>query len=392
MNLSVLLVALFAVSVSLAAFPPLVIVPGIGSSQLNAQSNITNIPEFCPINTVFQAWFSIATLLYEGTCVYTNLPLAWSREGVATDLPDVDVSVRHPWSTASIEYLDDNPETQQDSLYFYEFVEFLVTNAGYVRDVNITAAPFDWRHSPDAFDGYFEHLQANIEALYKTSKSKVVLVGHSYGSKIVHTFLTTKVSLFWKLRYISAFVPISPPWTGVVNAPQAVISGTNFNAPGVVNPELARGPERSFESTYYFFPSIEGWPLDQPFVQTSTRNYTNTQWDRLLLDLDLRNATEIRERVAAKTPSPSIPPFVPTYVYHGSGVSTPLLLQYATDLNSALTIVGGDGDGTVPSASLLYVNGKWPSLTYTEIAGAGHNSILYNPTALAAIYELLSTL
>lgn len=54
-----------------------------------------------------------------------------------SDAQGVTVTVAEFGSVSSVEFLHTVP-------YFYDFVEYFV-GRGYTRDVNIRAAPYDWR-------------------------------------------------------------------------------------------------------------------------------------------------------------------------------------------------------------------------------------------------------
>ena len=57
-----------------------------------------------------------------------------------SDAPDVTVTTASFGSTSSVEFLDSDATLP----YMNDFVEYFVQR-GYTRDVNIRAAPYDWR-------------------------------------------------------------------------------------------------------------------------------------------------------------------------------------------------------------------------------------------------------
>ena len=64
----------------------------------------------------------------------------YTPENGYSDPPGVTVTVPDFGSISSIEFLGPYP-------FYYPLVEYLVQR-GYTRDVNIRAAPYDWRLNP----------------------------------------------------------------------------------------------------------------------------------------------------------------------------------------------------------------------------------------------------
>jgi len=375
--------------------PGIIIIPGIGSSQLNSVSELTNYP-LCPLNTNFELWFNIEALISVPNlfCVYDNIGLEW-KTGSVTNKTGSQVSVSNPWNLASFEFLDSNPLFQPDSPYFFSFVQSLVSNAGYQRNVNITGAPYDWRLGPLSLDSWFKQLKIQIENQVTSQGSRVVIVGHSMGGILAHHFLASSkyVDLIWKLRNIAGFVSISTPWLGAIEAAQAILSGTNFGT-SIVQESLAQVAEITFESVYYLLPSNLFFKPSQVFVETSTRNYTSRQWKQLFSDIGWKNnASQVYDRQIINSVSPVIPPLgVRSFTFYGTNISsTPLLLKYSGDFKSPLTIVGSNGDGTVLQESLTFVDSLW-SEKATEYPNFSHSGVLNNPAFQEDFLALLSRL
>jgi hypothetical protein len=64
-----------------------------------------------------------------------------------SDPPGVSVLVPDFGSISSIEFVDPYP-------FYYPLVEYLVQR-GYTRDVNIRAAPYDWRLNPGSYVEFY---------------------------------------------------------------------------------------------------------------------------------------------------------------------------------------------------------------------------------------------
>ena len=96
---------------------------------------------------------------------------------------------------------------------FYEPLYVFLEEAGYVRNVNIRVAGYDFRLTPD-MGGFMERTVALIEETYRENHNTPVhLVGHSNGP-LYAQYLLTHTSQQWKNKYIHGFTPIAGNWPG----------------------------------------------------------------------------------------------------------------------------------------------------------------------------------
>ena len=100
-----------------------------------------------------------------------------------------------------------------------------LVSAGYVRGKSVRAAPYDFRYAPHSSTKYFTALKALIQDTYSTNNNqKVTLVSHSLGGLYGLYFLRQQPQA-WKDKYISGFVSINTPWTGVTSVMRLFASG-----------------------------------------------------------------------------------------------------------------------------------------------------------------------
>ena len=139
-------IALATVAV-VRALPPVVIIPGDSSSQMEAMLNLSTVVHtYCvkqydwhPLWLVIKAM--VPPLI---NCWCDNMALVWNNTtGTYNNSPGVFTRVPGFGSTAGVEYLD-NQTTEGASAYMNVLVSALV-NASYVRNASLFAAPYDFR-------------------------------------------------------------------------------------------------------------------------------------------------------------------------------------------------------------------------------------------------------
>jgi phospholipid:diacylglycerol acyltransferase len=103
---------------------------------------------------------------------------------------------------------------------------------------SMTMEAYDWRLAfplLEKRDGYLTHLKHKIEAYYKTTGKKVILISHSMGAILVHYFFAWVTETKnrggggggkkWVDQHVHAFVNIAGAQLGVIKASSALLSG-----------------------------------------------------------------------------------------------------------------------------------------------------------------------
>ncbi|XP_076452446.1 lysosomal phospholipase A and acyltransferase-like [Babylonia areolata] len=241
--------------------------------------------------------------------------------------------------------------------YYAQLVNTLVSN-GFTRNKDVTAAPYDFRKSPNEMQGFFQDLRRLIEDTYeKNGNSRVVVVAHSMGNPVLLHFYNHLVSQDWKNRYIRSHVALGAPWGGSVKSLKLMCSGDSMDVPFLESLTL-RGTERSLPSVAWLLPSPNVWPLHHVLVSTPTRNYTANDYQELFHDLDHDEGYAMRQ---------DTPPFdlrfpgVEMHCLYGVDVPTPGKLVYSGHAfpDDDPTVVTDDGDGTVNLRSLEAIKEPW---------------------------------
>lgn len=131
---------------------------------------------------------------------------------------------------AGVDYLYPSFLTSMVTYVFGPLVRYLVEEGGYVADVNLQAAPWDWRLPPSALetrDHYFTNCLNQIEELYQTSGNQpVVILGHSLGSQVGHAllqFALPRKGQAWIDTFVYSYMPVSGTHLGVPKAIKQVV-------------------------------------------------------------------------------------------------------------------------------------------------------------------------
>lgn len=374
---------------------PVILVPGIFGSQLDGLWNKTTAPHYFCYKTSGDwttLWISFESMVPKVIdCWVDNMLLNFTdnnfrdRDGMKTRTNDFG-------GTAGIECLDKNCYYP----YFKSMVEGIATIPGYVRGVNLRAAPYDFRYAANSPVGqlYLKNLRALIEETYTANgKQKVNILAHSMGNLYMIEFFKG-VSSRWKSKYISKYISISGVFGGSVKSLRALVSGEIESIPRVfVNANSVRLFQRTFQSIYWLLPNKQLWGDDEILVFTAARNYTVNQYAELLEDAGYPDG-----RAILKTLDGSLgleDPGVDTYCVHGSDIPTAAQFKWKPTYFPDYQPIQIDemGDGTVNRRSLevctkfkrLKDHRIFPGLKYGE-----HMQILLNPELIEYVKDIIT--
>jgi len=349
--------------------PPLVLIPGVGGSQLLAIANKGRPDHWYCSNS--KSWYLIWLALTELapgpslSCWSNNMALNYSvANGTFSNATGVDIMVNGFGTTSGIEYLD--PSVKSETVYFGNLANALV-KIGYVRGQNLLGAPYDWRLPPAYLPTFFDDLQQLIEGAYNVNQTKVVIIAHSLGNLFFLSFLQT-MSQEWKDKYIMTYFATSPPLIGAFTAAQSLTSGYNFGIP-YLSPAHAKIVQRSFLSTYYLLPYTQFYQ-SQVLISVPGKNYTSLDYNDLFAALGVSDLYK-SYALSFDSAKPYDPPGVDTYCLYGYNLSTAIQEQYKTTTFDKPTVIMGDGDGTVPVESLSFCK-SWASKTSKLVSVKGY--------------------
>lgn len=253
---------------------PVVFIPGDGGSQLEAKLNKPGVVHYLCEKTTsayFNIWLNLELLTpIIIDCWIDNVKLKYNNvTRKTTNMDGVDIRVPGFGNTESVEYLD--PSHASSGYYFKDIGNALV-NLGYVRNLSIRGAPFDFRKAPNENQDYFVKLKGLIETTYSTNNNTpVVLIAHSMGGPMSVFFLSQQTSS-WKTKYIKSLISLSGAWGGSVKAIKVYAIGDNLGS-YFLRESVMRQEQITSPSLAWLLPSSYFWHLDETLVETEHKNY-----------------------------------------------------------------------------------------------------------------------
>lgn len=241
---------------------PIILVPGMGGSQLEGRLANKKLPArgplLCSRNSKdwFALWFNLEPLITPGRfeCWADNVRLDWDVEH--TPRPPAGVEVRVPgWGeTHTVESVDANANkfgwlarkardyefrdielTLSYLTPMHDMVQRLVEEMGYVRGVDLRAAPYDFRLSPASNPQWASDVKRLIEDTRAANGGRpVTIICHSLGG--LYTWhLLSELEDSWIAENLLRVVLVSVPFAGTPHALSMLLSGDDFDIP-VVTP------------------------------------------------------------------------------------------------------------------------------------------------------------
>lgn len=154
-----------------------------------------------------------------------------------------------------------NRATKALSYVFGPFFEML-QDIGY-DDTNLTAVPYDWRIPPSKLqerDGYFTKMAQIVEESRSKNNKRVVLLGHSLGTRVVQYFLRwaadqPDMGREWIDQNVETFIAVGPIFLGAPKTFRAMITGERMGLEAFLFPEEGVALNRRIGSIPWMFPT-----------------------------------------------------------------------------------------------------------------------------------------
>lgn len=367
---------------------PIVLVPGVLGSRLQAKLNLPSSPGwFCDqIRDWFDLWLNIEELipLYINCWVH-DISLKYDNQTKeVTNQKGVETRIPFFGTTEGFGYLDSD-HYAPGSPYFCKLVDSLI-EYGYKEGDDLKGAPYDWRLVPSQSSEFLQNLTKLIENnYYEHFNRKVVLMGHSMGNMYIYYFLKRQPQA-WKDKFIDSFISVSSPYIGSVKAVKAITSGETEGHDFALPKLKLRAATRTFPSSLMLLPNPKFWPKDKTHVvDTLIKNYTVFEYRALFERIGCEKCAEVWEQFGYDLGDLKAPN-VAVHCVYSSLVPTPELLIYDPDLfpDGTPVLKNGNGDGTVNVFSSSYCL-KWKAQQTQPIydvpmPGNTHVEILNNVT------------
>ncbi|CAL4940896.1 unnamed protein product [Urochloa decumbens] len=216
-----------------------------------------------------------------------------------------------------------------------------------------------------------------------TFLSRLERLGYRDGETLVETAS--------RLNSGAPVTVVAHSFGGVVLGMYTLVAGNSLGLP-FVDPAALKGEYRSLQSSLWPLPSPAVFGAGQPLVTTRSKAYTAGDMAGFLQDIGMGEAvrpyeTRVLPLFGGELPSPR----VPVACVVGVGVDTPELLEYPGDgFDAAPRMVMGDGDGLVNLASLVAVDPAWSRLpaahfSMVKARNVSHTGLLVDDRALDVI-------
>eukprot|EP00930_Biecheleria_cincta_P086765 TRINITY_DN76017_c0_g1_i1.p1 TRINITY_DN76017_c0_g1~~TRINITY_DN76017_c0_g1_i1.p1 ORF type:complete len:456 (+),score=53.29 TRINITY_DN76017_c0_g1_i1:98-1369(+) len=349
-----------------AGMHPIILVPGITSSVLEA--HLENKPHYrdCWRNSSqwYTIWASAEQLSSRFHCWVDNMRIDTADDSGCTQLPvGVEIRAKGWGGTNGCDIV--NPGSPYPIHVFKEFFETL-EGIGYVSNDTLKTATYDWRRlgDPCFTRHFFESLQAMIQETSSNHGMSVKLTCHSMGCQILHLFLAKSVSPEWKAAHVHSVLAMGPTFAGTTKVVNQWITGPNYPILPMSIENFGRRASGTWPAMVALMPrNLEGvpnmWHDSTVFVQTPQRNYTFADL-HFLID-------EVGQQVESNR-------FGSTYVkaidelYKGAGhPGVPFTCVYITDVNTTLLASYADNiwSEDTPPKELTFMQGDRANPTFS---------------------------
>ncbi|XP_058802629.1 phospholipase A2 group XV-like [Phymastichus coffea] len=375
---------------------PVILVPGDGGSQVEARINKTTVVHYlCEkvSSGFFNIWLNLELLVpIIIDCWIDNMRLIYDNQTRKTTNPDgVDIRIPGWGDPFTVEYLD--PSKASPGTYFKYIGDMLVKDLGYVRNVSLRGAPYDFRKGPDENEEFFTKLKELVEETYVMNNNQpVTLIAHSMGGPMCLIFFQRQ-SQKWKDKYINSMITLAGVWGGSVKALKVFAIGDDLGA-YLLRESILKSQQITSPSLGWLLPSKLFWKEDEVLVETQVRNYTFADMKQYLIDINVPNGWEFRvdnEKYQLDFTSPG----VEHHCLHGILVDTveKLLYKRGVSIDGNPQLILGDGDGTVNIRSLAgctHWNDKQKQKIYHQtFSKVDHMQILSDNNVLNYIKNVL---
>jgi len=404
----ILVAALFlAVVHSVSSHPaPLVIVPGLGGSVLEAKLHNRPKARDCSSNSLwYTIWASVVQGVTRYACFRDNLQLYLNKSSKYSGLSNytgVQIRPRDYGGTGGIEY--SNAGTDEPHIaYMHALVKRLEDDAGYVSGVSVRAATNDFRivGTPAALDYEYAKLKNLVEDTYRLNNNSTVhLLSHSLGGPLTNLFLTTFVNQEWKATFIASHIMLSAPLLGSPVAIYAALSGPRYDYVPQFLPSLVVPLVRTFPSITWMWPRIgangeDVWTNNINFVETPSKNYSLTSLKELTGDIPGASILfDTWDMMTNRTARSASDPHVKVLCMFANDTKTDLAIKTVDTFDEkGTTLASTWGDGTVSLRSLESCK-RWSNVEVRPIEFGGtlaaHTEIVQNELVISKILNWLA--
>lgn len=377
---------------------PIVVVPGLGGSVLEAR--LHHVPKYRDCETKSD-WYTIWASVVQGVtrydCFIKDFSLYVQDDGTLSNYTGVEIRPRDYGGTGGIEY--SNAGTHEPKLAYMHKLVAALEGVGYKAGETLRAATNDFRAAgvPEQLEIQYQLLKNLIEDTSKMNNGAAVhLLSHSLGGPYTTLFLTTYVDASWKSTYVASHIMLSSPLLGTPVAIEGVLSGPMYDFVPQFLPKLVVPAIRTFPSITWMFPRVAADGTDvwgkQNFIETPNYNYTQSNLRELIQNVKATVLDSQWEKMIKRTHLATADPGVPVFCMFANDTKTDLSIKVESDKfdKKGTRLEYTWGDGTVSIESLRYCN-TWSQVTTREISFGGslsaHTEIVQNDEVIKNIIK-----
>lgn len=384
--------------------PPMLFLGGLGASRLQADLDKTSASHWYCENkaTDYGLWlFYMNFVPLRVNCWMDNMRLKWHNG----TLVDKGVKVKLIGDQAS-------PGEDISASFAKDLWSDLlrsVADLGYsATSSSVAGLHFDWRLGPAEFarDGTYAKFKKKIEGIVaRTTGKKAVLVTLSYGSVLMHKFLSTEVDAAWKSKYVERWISFSGVFGGTAELTRVAFypnAEDFYNLPEYlpyVTLEAARDMSNTFSAPFVQRPTFANDSEVILRVGTSPKmvSYTKRDIAGALGDAGLVAAKAVYEgQVGSYVFDELAAPGVRVDCIYGVGDDTINSVTFGAGFNQPATAYGReDGDGVAPTRSLARC-AEWGhagnAVSTYPLPHVGHGGTLHSANAVAIFSRILRSL
>lgn len=360
------LLMLFVIISFIRSLKPVILVPPMFGSHLYA--DVTNFAShwYCPKNYKEKLlWVNEEFLIPPLTnCLGEYLISVFDEEkGVVTNRTGIEIYTINWGDVEEVRYVD-------GGVLGYHFVAELsnlidkFTAEGYQNQVNLFAAPYDWRTAPNVIDSYYVKLKQLIEDASKNNNDqKVVLFSYSAGGMVLHYFCTRIVDQEWKDKFIDRVVFASPSIGGSMDAARVVWDQNIEYLPSFYVSESTRKAITSQPTLFGHLPNVHVYGDRKIVVDADGKEYKASEVGKFYTEhgkLADYNA-KIFEATKNVFEDPLMDPGVNAYFIFNTALQTVDYISFENGYEKPYTQHFVAGDTTMSDFALYWGCNNWKS-------------------------------
>jgi pimeloyl-ACP methyl ester carboxylesterase len=340
--------------------PPIILVPGLLSSQLYVTTTSPRHHWYCPTRITNQhAWINAPYFITPmSNCLLEWLSLYYNESTSQIDSP--------PGVTVSTDKFGTLDGLMGGALfgllgpYFSVLYEDLKAR-GYVLGSNLFGTPYDWRYGLPHSE-FIRKFESLIDQIWNQTQQKIVILAHSFGGYLISEFFATApIEIRSKVERL---VLVGPSWGGAPLNFVALWRSKAYAPLTFFDKDAMRKFIGSIPSYYVHLPNAI-FSKGMNVITGSLGNYSAEVATDLLFSKNrvLEENQRLLEasgqrKYLERTPAP-IP--LPVRVLFNSGLKSPfgLHLTNRSDGSFSDKVLFADGDGTVLANAISVLCSDW---------------------------------